>query len=193
MSTDAAARGPDYATVPSGVRSFLEAWHRLECWIAVAAFGFIATILVVDVIGREFVGPIAKLLGQPLGATGVPASQRLSVYALVVGSFCGIGIATATGSHLVPRVAFGWVPKTWGPSMDRLADLLTGVFLLAVTWYGVEFVLSSKATDLRAPILNWSVWPFQLAIPFGFASAALRYLLFALWPAARPIPPEFQE
>ena len=193
MSTDAAARGPDYDSVPSGVRGFLEAWHRFECWIAVAAFGFIAAILVVDVIGREFIGPVFRALGYPLGATGVPASQRLSVYALVVGSFCGIGIATATGSHLVPRVAFGWVPKAWGPSMDRLANLLTGVFLLAVAWYGVEFVLSSKATDLRAPILNWSVWPFQLAIPFGFASAALRYLLFALWPAARPIPPEFQE
>lgn len=193
MSESSAVQRPDYLTVPAAGRAFLEAWHKLECWLAVAAFGFIAAILVVDVIGRELIGPVFKALGYPLGATGVPASQRLSVYALVVGSFCGIGIATATGSHLVPRVAFGWVPKSWGPMMDRLADLLTGVFLLGVAWYGIEFVLSSKATDLRAPVLNWSVWPFQLAIPFGFASAALRYLLYAAWPAARPVPPEFQE
>ena len=179
--------------VPGPVRAFLEGWHRLECWIAVVAFGFIAAILVVDVIGREFIGPLFKLIGSPLGATGVPASQRLSVYALVIGSFCGVGIATATASHLVPRVAFNWVPKAWGPSMDRLADLFAGLFLLGVAWYGCEFVLSSKATDLRAPILNWSVWPFQLAIPLGFGSAALRYLIYAVWPSARPIPPEFQE
>lgn len=179
--------------VPPTVRGLLDGWHRLECWVAVAAFGFIASILVIDVIGREFVGPVFKLLGLPLGATGVPASQRLSVYALVIGSFCGIGIATATGSHLVPRVAFGWIPKAWGPWTNRLADMLTACFLAGVTWYGIEFVLSSKSTDLRAPILNWSVWPFQLAIPLGFGSAGIRYLCYAIWPSARPVPPEFQE
>ncbi len=176
-----------------GVRRFLEGWHRVECWVAVAAFGFIAVILIVDVIGREFVGPVGKLLGLSLGATGVPSSQRMSVYALVVGSFCGIGIATATASHLVPRVAFGWIPKAWGPSADRLADVITAVFLLGVTYYGMQFVDSSRSTDLRAPVLNWPVWPFQLAIPLGFFSAAVRYLCFAIWPSARPIPPEFQE
>jgi TRAP-type C4-dicarboxylate transport system permease small subunit len=67
------------------------------------------------------------------------------------------------------------------------------VFLIGVAWYGMEYVMSSMATDLRAPVLNWSVWPFQLAIPVGFASAAVRYLIYAAYPAARPIPPEFQE
>ena len=176
-----------------GMRRFLDGWHRAECLVAVAAFGFIASILIIDVLGREFLGPISKALGLNLGATGVPSSQRMSVYALVVGSFCGIGIATATASHLVPRVAFGWIPKAWGPSADRLADLLSGAFLLGVTWYGLEFVQSSMSTDLRAPVLNWPVWPFQLAIPLGFFSAAVRYLCFAIWPAVRPIPPEFQE
>ena len=61
--------------VPGPVRAFLEGWHRLECWIAVVAFGFIAAILVVDVIGREFIGPLFKLIGYPLGATGVPAGS----------------------------------------------------------------------------------------------------------------------
>ena len=177
---------------PASVQAVLRAWHRIECWVAVAAFGFIAGILVLDVIGREFIGPVAKALGLPLGSTGVPSSQRLSVYALVVGSFCGIGIATATGSHLVPRVAFGWIPARLGPTMNRCRPL-TGVFLIGVAWYGMEYVLSSHATDLRAPVLNWSVWPFQLAIPVGFASAAVRYLIYAAYPAARPIPPEFQE
>jgi TRAP-type C4-dicarboxylate transport system permease small subunit len=180
-------------TVPPALQGILRSWHRVECWAAVAAFGFIAGILVLDVFGREFVGPVAKALGYPLGATGIPSSQRMSVYALVVGSFCGIGIATATGSHLVPRVAFGWIPAAWGTAMNRFADLFTGVFLVAVAWFGFEFVMSSMETDLRAPILNWSVWPFQLAIPVGFLSAAGRYLIYAIYPSARPIPPEFQE
>ena len=49
------------------------------------------------------------------------------------------------------------------------------------------------ATDLRAPVLDWSVWPIQLAIPIGFLSAAGRYLMYAAWPSIRPQPPEFQE
>jgi len=181
------------ASAPPAAVRVLAVWHRIECWLAVACFSFIAIILVLDVLGREFVGPLFNLLGIDVGPTGIFASQRFSIYALVVGSFAGIGIATATGSHLVPRVGFGWVPKAWGPAMDRLADLITGLFLLAVTYYAVEFVQSTYTADLRAPVLDWVVWPFQTAIPLGFLSAACRYFAYALWPSLRPRPPEFQE
>jgi len=43
------------------------------------------------------------------------------------------------------------------------------------------------------PVLDWLVWPLQSAIPIGFLSAALRYFVYAAWPAIRPRPPEFQE
>lgn len=181
------------APAPPLARTVLERWHSVECWIAVAAFSFIALILLIDVIGRELVGPLIRVLGFPATATGVFASQKLSIFALVIGSFAGIGIATATGSHLVPRVAFGWTPKSWAPWIDRLADLITGLFLVGVAYYGFVFVQSSMATDLRAPVLDWSVWPIQLAIPIGFLSAAGRYVMYAIWPALRPLPPEFQE
>ncbi|MBM3648637.1 MAG: TRAP transporter small permease [Alphaproteobacteria bacterium] len=178
---------------PPGAARLLAVWHTAECWLAVTCFAFIAIILVLDVLGREFLAPILNFLDIDAGPTGIFASQRMSIYALVLGSFAGIGIATATGSHLVPRVGFGWVPKAWGPAMDRLADLLTGCFLLGFTWYGFKFVHSSYVVDLRAPVLDWSVWPFQLAIPLGFLSAACRYFAYALWPTLRPGLPEFQE
>lgn len=182
-----------YPPAPEGIRRFMERWHSLECWIAVAAFAFIAGILLLDVLGRELLGPVLKLLGYQAGATGIFASQKLSIFALVIGSFAGIGIATATASHLVPRIAFGWVPDAWGPALDRFADLLTGLFLLGVAWYAWEFVMSSRATDLRAPVLDWKVWKIQLALPIGFISAAGRYFFYAIWPSLRPLPPEFQE
>lgn len=181
------------ATAPPVAARVLAAWHRAECWLAVICFSFIAIILVLDVLGREILGPLANFLGLDIGPTGIFASQRLSIYALVIGSFAGIGIATATGSHLVPRVGFGWVPKAWGPAMDRLADLVTGCFLVGVAYFGAQFVESSYRVDLRAPVLDWSVWPFQLAIPLGFLSAACRYFVYALWPSLRPGLPEFQE
>ena len=179
--------------VPPSVRRLVELWHRGECWVAVAAFGFIAAILLLDVLGRELVGPLLRFVGLNPGATGIFAAQKLSVFALVIGSFVGIGIATAAGSHIAPRFAYGWVPAAWGPFMDRLADVLTGIFLVVVAWYGFKFVGSSFKTDLRAPVLDWAVWPIQSAIPLGFLSAAGRYFFYAAWPALKPLPPEFQE
>ena len=184
---------PAHPPAPPAVVSLLRGWHRIECWIAVLAFSFIALVLMIDVLGREFYGPVMGLLGIKVGATGLFGSQKLAVFALVIGSFVGIGIATATGVHLVPRLGFAWVPKHWGPAMDRLADAITGLFLLGVTWYGVVFVLASKQSGVLAAAINISAWPIQMAIPLGFASAAIRYFLFATWPALRPNPPEFQE
>jgi TRAP-type C4-dicarboxylate transport system permease small subunit len=187
---------PDLARSPpaaSRAHAVARVWHQIECWIAVAAFSFIAIILLLDVLGRELLGPLLRMLGFPATATGIFASQKLSIFALVIGSFAGIGIATATASHLVPRVGFGWVPARWERWFNRLADLITGLFLVGVAYYGWVFLESSMATDLRAPVLDWSVWPIQLAIPIGFLSAAGRYFMFAAYPAVRPQPPEFQE
>lgn len=178
---------------PENVRRLLDAWHRLECWIAVAAFSFIAGILILDVLGRELLGPLLRLLGFEPGATGIFFSQKLSIFALVVGSFAGIGIATATGAHIVPTFASVWVPREWRLVFDRAADLLTGVCLLLVVWFGYKFVASSMATDLRAPVLDWPVWPVQLAIPLGFLSAAGRYFFYAAWPLLKPLSPEIRE
>jgi TRAP-type C4-dicarboxylate transport system permease small subunit len=192
-SSTTAGAAPAHPPAPPALVSLLSGWHRVECWIAVLAFTFIAAVLVIDVLGREAYGPVMTMLGLKVGATGLFGSQKLAVFALVIGSFAGIGIATATGVHLVPRVGFKWLPAAWSPQVDRLADAVTGLFLLGVTWYGVMFVLASRQSGVLASVINVSAWPIQMAIPLGFASAALRYFAFAAWPALRPVPPEFQE
>lgn len=171
----------------------LHGWHRAECVIAVAAFTFIAAIILLDVLGREFLGRLTLWLGIDVGPTGVFFSQRLSVLALVIGSYAGIGIATATGSHLRPRLGDGWVPQAWGPAMDRIADVVTGLFLLAATWVGFQFVGVSIEKEERTMVLDWLVWPFQLFIALGFLSAGLRYFVFAAYPVLRPAQAEGQE
>jgi TRAP-type C4-dicarboxylate transport system permease small subunit len=184
---------PPLPPAPPAVAALLRGWHRVECWLAVACFSFIAAVLVIDVLGREFYGPLMNLLGVKVGATGLFGSQKLAIFALVIGSFAGIGIATATGVHLLPRIGFRWVPAAWGPMVDRVADVVTGIFLLGVAWYGVVFVLASKQSGILAAVINQPAWPVQVFIPLGFGSAALRYFFFAAWPALRPLPPEFQE
>jgi TRAP-type C4-dicarboxylate transport system permease small subunit len=177
---------------PAGARRFVESWHRIECLIAVAAFGFIALVLIADVAGRELLTPLYRAFDIQRSA-GVFAAQKMCVYALVIGSFCGVGVATATGSHLLPRIGFGWVPKAFEPTMDRIADLVTGAFFVGVAWFGWVYVASSMQAGLRMQAFDMPIWPVQLAIPLGFLSASVRYFFFAAWPALRPLPPEFQE
>jgi len=180
------------APAPAGAQAVVAAWHSVECLIAVAAFGFIAVVLIVDVAGRELLTPIYRAFDIQ-GSAGVFAAQKMCVYALVIGSFCGVGVATATGSHLLPRIGFGWVSKEFAPTMDRIADLVSGLFFVGVAWFGWVYVESSMQAGLRAQAFDMPIWPIQLAIPLGFLSAAVRYFFFAAWPALRPLPPEFQE
>jgi TRAP-type C4-dicarboxylate transport system permease small subunit len=180
-------------TVIERARRVLLAWHRGECLVAVAAFTFIAAIILLDVLGREILGRLTLWLGIDIGPTGVFFSQRLSVLALVIGAYAGIGIATATGSHLRPRLGDGWVPRAWGPAMDRLADVVTGLFLLGATWVGFQFVGVSIEKEERTMVLDWLVWPFQLFIALGFLSAGLRYFVFAAYPVLRPAQAEGQD
>ena len=48
---------PVVAAPPAAAR-VLAVWHKLECWLAVICFSFIAIILVLDVLGREILGPV---------------------------------------------------------------------------------------------------------------------------------------
>lgn len=180
------------AHAPAWARALMRRWQVVEGGIAALAFGFIAVVLIVDVLGRELVGPVVQALDIQ-AATGLFGSQKVAVYAMVIGSFAGIGIATATASQLVPRIGFGWVPRAWGPAVDRLGDLLTALFMVGVAWVGLLFVQSSMAVGLRTQAIDWPLWPIQLAIPLGFLSPAVRYFFYAIWPALRPALPEYQE
>lgn len=156
--------------------------------MAVAAFATMAGVLMLDVLGRELVAPLLRTLGLPVGAGGVFGASKIAVYALIVATYAGIGVATATGSHIVPRAAFLVVPRAWDGTMNRIADALTAALLLLAAYACVLLVRGSWETGLRAPILQWPVWVVQLVLPLGLVSAALRCAGYACWPALRPPP-----
>ena len=149
-----------------------------------------------DVLGPR--DPRAGARRRSASTSARPASSPRSgsrSIALVVGSFAGIGIATATGSHLVPRVGFGWVPQALGPGdgPPRRPDHRP-----ASCWASPGSASSSSsrryAVELRAPVLDW----VGLAVPDSPSRSAscrrrCRYFVYAVWPALRPGLPEFQE
>ena len=81
-------------------------------------------------------------------------------------AFTGIGIATATGAQLIPKVAFGWLPQSWNTLVDRIADIVTALFLCAVTYVAWTFVDSSRDIGmLTSGGISIEAWKIQAAIP----------------------------
>lgn len=179
---------------PAAVARALTLWHSLECILAVICFSFIAAMVVYDVLVRELIGPISASFGGKANAMAILGSTRMAVYALIVGAFLGLGITTARGAQIVPKIAFAWVPDRWSVSVNRISDLFAGLFLLAAAYYAFLFVMSSRQTGmLTQGGIEFEVWIIQAVMPFGFVSVALRYLAYAVWPGLRPELPEFQE
>lgn len=179
---------PAPAEVPAWARRLFDGWHRAECALAVLVFAGMALLLMADVLGRELLAPLLRGLGVQVGGGGIFGAQKLALYLMVVGAYAGVGVATVAGAHVVPRAGFQWLPSRWGPAVDRVADLLAGAVLLAASGWGLQFVHASFSAGVRMPSLGWILWPVQLAIPLGLASAALRYVAFARWPGLRPPP-----
>mgnify|MGYP001063084537 CR=1 FL=1 len=172
---------------PPWARRALEWWHKLEVNIAVTAFSLIAVILIYDVLEREFIAPLIRAFGFDASWLTLYGSQKIATYLLIIGAFTGIGVAAWTGAQLVPKVAFNAVPEAWNVQMNRLADVLTALFLVGAAYYGWVFVQGSYDLGLKSSgALSVQIWPVQAAVPLGFASAALRYLAFAVWPSVRP-------
>lgn len=171
---------------PTVISRLLFGWHLLERWIAVIAFSLIGALIFADVAGREFVGPLGYALGLDMGSTGIYGARKIALFLLVIGAFAGLGVSVATGTQIVPRIAFRWVPSDWAMSVDRLANLLSGAVFLAVAYYGAVFVNASREIGTVMPGLDWPVWIIQSTIPIGFVSAALRYVIFAVWPETAP-------
>lgn len=158
-------------------RALLARLARVERGITFAAFLVLIAVVFLDVLSRELTG------------SGLHWASQAGVYANVIVVMVGLGVASATGAHLRPRFADGWLPARFNGVLERLQELLMALFCAAVAWLGADIVLETWRLGEVSPVLGNPVWPVQLIVPLAFAVAALRHGLYALWPALRPLLP----
>lgn len=165
------------ATAATGERraaAFLARVARVERAVTFAAFVALVAVLFADVLSRELTG------------AGLVWARQAGVWANLVLTMVGIGIASSAGAHLRPRFADGWLPAAWGPQLERLGEALMAAFCIAFASIAFFAVAETHALDERAAMPDWPVWPFQAVIPAVFVVAALRHALYAAWPGLRP-------
>lgn len=158
----------------NGLEHLLGGMLRLEKSVAILTFLLMVAALAADVIGRELFG------------TGIFGSVKFAVYALIYCAMAGFGIATATGSHLRPSLADGLIPRKLTGAAIRIGNLASAAILLTLAYAGYEFVEFSRMIEERSDTLDWLMWPVQAAIPIGFTLSALRFLIYAAYPALLP-------
>jgi C4-dicarboxylate transporter, DctQ subunit len=159
-------------------RGLLSRLARVERGVTFAAFLVLIAVVFLDVLSREFTG------------SGLHWASQAGVYANVIVVMVGLGVASATGAHLRPRFADGWLPARFNGVLERLQELLMALFCLAFAGLGVDIVFETWRLGEVSPALGNPVWLVQLVVPLAFAVAALRHGLYALWPALRPVPAE---
>ncbi|ARN73448.1 TRAP transporter small permease [Oceanicoccus sagamiensis] len=155
-------------------QSFLAGLGRLERLFCLSALAVLALVLFVDVMLRTFLG------------NGLAWAHQTGVYANIVVSMIGIGLASAHGSHLRPRFADHWLPAGWEPLMLRLQPLVTALLFLFFFVLSLQLVLETYALAELSTVLQTPVWPVQSLLPLAFGLACIRYFLFALFPELQP-------
>ena len=155
-------------------RGLLHALNRVESLVAAIGLVLVAAILLADVLGREFFG------------SGIFWAPRLASYCTTVAGMLAFSIVVSSGGHLRPRPVDRVFPPRWDNQVNRLADSISAVLCLFLAYHCGLFVHSTLEMDTRAIAIDMPVWIVQIIVPYVFASAAVRYLAYAIFPEIRP-------
>lgn len=156
------------------MRALLAGLRRAELAVTTAAFVVLIAVIFGDVVVRRVTG------------SGIVWAREIGVMANVVLTIVGIGLASADGTHLRPRVFDRLVPQQWDRAMTRVQEALTALAFAALAVIAVMVVRETIELDERSIVLRWVVWPVQASLPVAFSVATIRHGLFALRPDLRP-------
>lgn len=148
----------------------------LERTAAVILFAVMTLIMMVDVGLREVRG------------VGVHGASQIAVYCFVALSMIGIGMASATASHLRPKFVDRFFPERFEPLMKRIQESLMTAFCLAIASVATGVVAETYRLEEVSPALRIEIWWIQAVIPVVFYMAAVRHLIFTLYLDLKPVP-----
>ncbi len=125
-STQSSPGGP-----PSGLASLLAGLRQAELVVTTSAFVVLAVVIFADVVMRRVTG------------SGLVWAREIGVLANVVLTIIGIGLASADGTHLRPRLLDHIFPDSWDAALTRVQELLTALAFAALAWIAVSVVLET--------------------------------------------------
>lgn len=155
-------------------RRVLDRVYYVESFVACTAFALVAAALISDIVARELFG------------NGIYGAQKFAVFCTAVAGLLGFAVVAHTGAHLRIQAVDKLFPEAWHPVMARIGDAISSAICLFFGIYAIKFVQSAIELNETDMVLEIPVWPIQLAVLYLFLITAVRYALFAIFPAIRP-------
>lgn len=130
----------------------------------------IAAIGIAGGVALAFYNVVARyLFGSSLTWAG-----ELTMYLFLWSVFFGAAYCFKEDAHISVTVLLDRVPPKVAKAFMLLSHTVTLIFLLAVSWYGYEYLKLVIELDERSIDLDIPMWIPYLAIPISFAFAGFR-------------------
>ncbi len=106
--------------------------------------------------------------------TSLTWAGELTMYLFLWSAFFGAAYCFKEDAHISVTVLLDRVPPKMAKAFMLLSHTVTLIFLLAVSWYGYEYLQLVIELDERSIDLDIPMWIPYLVIPVSFAFAGYR-------------------
>lgn len=104
------------------------------------------------------------------------AEELNSIFILLV-TFAGIGYAARQGRHIRMSAFYDQMPDKMRKLMMIMITAVTAVFLLGLSYYSLEYIISIYSKGRIMPALGVPVYLVYLWVPVGFFVTGVQYAM----------------
>lgn len=142
--------------------------EHIEEFLVGGTILFLAGLLIVHVLGRQFFG------------MGIPGQVELTQMSMVIITFAGIGYGVRKARHISMSAFYDQLSGTPRKTVLVSISLLTGALMFFLAWHALGYVTSVFNRGRTSSALQIPLWiPYAIA-PIGLAMAGIQYWLTAI-------------
>jgi TRAP-type C4-dicarboxylate transport system permease small subunit len=126
------------------------------------------------------VNTIGNVIGRFVFDQSLYFAEELNQFLIVLITFVGIGYAARQGRHIRMTAIYDALPDSGRKALMTVICLVTGLTMLALSWYAYSYVSTVAASGRVLPALQVPIWWAYVCVPVGFAVTGIQYLLGAV-------------
>ena len=123
---------------------------------------------------------IGNVIGRFVFDQSLYFSEELNQFLIVLITFVGIGYAARQGRHIRMTAIYDALPDRGRKVLMTVICVVTGLTMLALSWYAYSYVSTVAASGRVLPALQVPIWWAYVWVPIGFAVTGLQYLMGAV-------------
>lgn len=158
----------DVSALPGLLGTIDLAIARIEAVLLAVGVLLMALNTVANVIGRFVIGESLFF------------SEELNRILIILITFAGISYAARHGRHIRMSAIYDALPPAARKALMVAIALITAIFMLALCWYSLAYIITQQGRGRVLPSLQIPVWIILVWAPVGFFMTGVQYLLTAV-------------